>query len=86
MKMQTKYIVDGNTTVEVIEVGEYLVPAANLIYESKDYTLYESKLDVMYAKLLRDLANGKSLENFRSSKYYSYYVDRLKEENPEYYL
>lgn len=84
--MESKYIIDGNSTIEVIEVGDYLVPAANLIYKAEKYEIYDTKLDVMYAKLLRDLANGKVLENFRSSKYYLYYVQRIKEENPEYYL
>jgi len=84
--MQTKYIIDGNVTIEVIEVGEYLVPSANLIYKSSNYVKYDTKLDVMYAKLLRDLSNGKDISNYKSSKYFNYYVERLKEENPEYYL
>jgi len=84
--METKFIIEGNTTLEVVEVGDYLVPAANMMFKSKDYTLYNNKLDVMYAKLIRDLSNGKDMSSYKRSKYYQYYVDRLKEENPEYYI
>lgn len=44
MYLETKYIINGNTTVgviEVIEVGEYLVPAENLIYKTANFVKYD---------------------------------------------
>lgn len=86
MKPSTHYIIEKDSVVPVVKINdEYLVPA-NVIFKKRDFKVYDSKLDALYDKLLRDLAKGKSLENFRRSKYFKYYTERLKEENPEYYL
>lgn len=84
MSPKTKYIIDGNGVIPVIDVGDgYLVPAST-IFPKKDHVVYDDKMDALYEKLVRDLTKGKPLENFKSSKYYKYYVARLKEDHPEY--
>lgn len=44
----------------------------------EDY--YDDKMDAMYANFVR---RKKHIENYKSSKYYKYYLKRAKKENPE---
>lgn len=84
MKTAMKYIIDGDGVIPVFDVGGgYLVPASN-VFPKKDHVVYNDKMDAMYYKLIRDLAKGKPLENYKSSKYFKYYMKRIKEEHPEY--
>jgi hypothetical protein len=86
MKPEVRYIINGASVIPVVEVGDdHLVPAHDMI-ERKDIPVFNSREDARYHCLLRDLENGKSIENYKSSRYYKYYIKRLKEENPEYIL
>lgn len=86
MDIDSKYIIDGASVIEVIEVGDnHLVPAS-VMFDKKDYQLFDTRLDARYYCMLKDLQKGKNIENYKSSKYYQYYIERLKEENPEYLL
>lgn len=63
---------------EFVRVGD--------VFTVRDYEMFESKKDAMYAKLIKELESGKSLDNYKRSKYYKYYVQRLKKENPEFII
>jgi len=86
MKPETKFIIDGNSVISVVEVGDgYLVPA-DVIFKKKDNQLYNSREDARFYCMLEQLEKGKDITNFKSSKYYKYYVERLKKDFPEYIL
>lgn len=86
MKPEVKYVLNGATVVPVVEVGdEFLVPAHEM-FRKENCPVFGSREDARYHCLLKDLEKGKSIENYKSSKYYKYYIERLKEENPEYIL
>jgi hypothetical protein len=81
-----KYIIHNGQVHGVYEINEnYSAFSENLI-DTSDITLYGDRMDAMYCKLVTALSGGKPLENYRSSKYFKYYVDRLKIEHPEYAL
>ena len=82
----TKYIIDNSVVVPVVQVNEEWLVPANTLFNKKDNIVYNSKLDAQYFLMLSNLKKGKSLENYRSSKYYKYYIDRLKDENPEFMI
>lgn len=84
--METKFVLDGASVIEVIEIGEYLVPAANMILKTADHQTFESREDARYHCMLEGLKKGKDITTFKSSKYYKYYIERLKKENPEYII
>lgn len=84
--MKIKFVIDGSSVIEVIEVGEYLVPVANMVFKTKDHEMYETREDARFYCMLEQLKKGKDITNFKSSKYYKYYVERLKKEHPEYII
>lgn len=84
--MNSKFIIDGASVIEVVEIGDDLLAPAQTIFKRGDYDVYDTRLDARYHSMLRDLQNGKSIYNYKSSKYYKYYIERLKEENPEYII
>jgi hypothetical protein len=86
VKPEIKYIINGASVLPVVEVGEEYLVHASLLFKKKDNQLYESRIDARYQCMLEDLKKGKRLENFKSSKYYKYYVERLRVENPEYII
>ena len=84
MSLKEKYIVCGNDVVPVYELANGDLTIAADIFKANDYIVYTNRFDAMYAKLIKDLQRGKSLENYRSSKYYKQYIERIKKENPEF--
>jgi len=81
-----QYMIHGNQVLSVIDIGGgYCVLAGDMI-RTNGSTLFDSKNDAMYAKLLYELERGKDLRKYKSSKYYKYYIERLKKENPEYLI
>ena len=86
MKPKEKYIIDGGNIVPVYDVGGGWFVIATDFYDATKYTLYDDRMDALYVKLVNELNSGKPLENFRSSKYYKYYVERLKKDNPEFVI
>jgi len=81
---------NGNTFV-YLEVGDFLIPSQfkNYIVHKDDLKadhIFDSKEELKYYSLVLDLKSGKPLSNFKRSKYYKYYISRLKEEYPEYVI
>lgn len=85
-KPKEKYIIDGGQILPVYDVGNGWLVIATDFYDAAKHTMYDDRMDAMYAKLVRDMQRGKPLENFKSSKYFKYYIDRLKKENPEFII
>jgi hypothetical protein len=83
--MKSKYIIDGYKVIEVFEIDDYLVPCS-VLFDKAEHQLYNSREDARYYSLLEQLDRGKSIEDFKSSRYYSYYLERLKRENEEYLI
>ena len=86
MKPKEKYVLDGGNVIPVYDVGGGWFVIATEFYDATKYKLYDNRMDAMYDKLVKDLQTGKPIENYRSSKYYKYYIDRLKKENPEFII
>lgn len=86
MKPKEKYVLDGGNVIPVYDVGGGWFVIATEFYDATKYKLYDNRMDAMYDKLVNDLQTGKPIENYRSSKYYKYYIDRLKKENPEFVI
>jgi hypothetical protein len=84
--IETKFIIDGSSVIEVIEIGDGLVVPANVIFEVRNHELFESRKDARYHSMIKELEKGKSIENFKSSKYYKYYLNRLRKDHPEYLI
>lgn len=83
--MDKKYIIDGYKVVEVFELDDYLVPCS-VLFDKAEHRLYDSREDARYYSFLDQLDKGKTLNDFKSSRYYKYYLERLKKENEEYLL
>lgn len=90
IEMNTKYLVEPNGNVRHVldlginEKGKNEFIEVRDIFTLKNFELFETKRDAMYHKLIKELKSGKPLSNFKGSKYYSYYLKRLKKEHPEY--
>ena len=83
---ESKFIIDGSSVLEVIEIGDgFLVPSAT-VFKREKYILFDSREDARYFCMVQDLKKGKPIEQYKSSKYYQYYLERLKEEYPEYVI
>ena len=84
MKPPKKYIINNNVVFEIFEANdEYLIYDPHFI-KKENSIIYENKNDAMYAKLIQELSKGKDITNFKSSPYYTMYIERLKKQNPEY--
>jgi len=85
-KPETKFILNGANVVPVVEIGDdYLVPA-DVMFKKEQHTIYESRLDARFFCMLKELEKGKALEDYKKSKYFKYYVERLKKEYQEYII
>lgn len=81
-----QYIVDGKCVRPIVDIGNGAAVHASEVFSIKDKHLFGTKKDALYAKLINELAEGKSIFNFKSSPYYKYYIERLKQQNPEFIL
>jgi hypothetical protein len=82
--MKIQYVIDGNAVYGVIPLGNDEYVLTSNVFTKRNLEMFDKKKDALYAKLIRDLKGGKPLKNFKTSKYYQYYLERLKKENPEY--
>ncbi len=85
-KEREKYILCGKDIVPVYELADGQLIAAGDIFDRTHFTVYTDRKDALYDKLINDLKTGKSIDNYKSSKYFQYYVNRLKKDNPEYII
>ena len=81
----TKFINVAGQTLEVVVHGEYAYPVGSG-FKIQRYQLHDTKFDAMYEKFLHSLKRGKPYTNYKSSKYYKQYLERLKKDYPEYFI
>lgn len=94
LDLTSKYMLTRNGVVlNVISLGlnekgeeEFIEVKDVFTVKNKTFKLFDTKRDAMFNKLIIDLKAGKPLDNYKRSKYYNYYVKRLKVENPEYLI
>ena len=61
----------------------YLIPPESVVKVAKD-SVYFKKKEAQYELFKhRILHNSTTVWNFKSSKYYDYYIERATKENPE---
>lgn len=90
-ELTTKYIYHGGSVQSVLDLGineqskNEFVNVSD-VFTVKNPNIFETKKDAMYYKLIIELSNGHKLENYKRSKYYKYYLKRLKNEHPEYLI
>jgi len=83
------FVVNGTNTTTYFNIGGYLVPEDSNITTFEDVkaeAVCSELKEARYLAMLCGLKRGKSIENFKRSKYYEYYLERLKEEHPEYII
>jgi hypothetical protein len=86
MNTNEKYIINGEHVIAVYHVGDNTYTPKTTIFHREPDNVYTNKMDAHYANLIKQLSKGKPLENYKSSKYYDYYIQRLTEDNPEYLI
>ncbi len=84
-KNHYQYILNSKSTLTVVKVQlgneTYLVDPSMLIPNT--HKLY-TKEDGQYELFKRAIESGKSIKNYKHSKYYKMYLERAKFENPEF--
>lgn len=91
-ELVTKFILDSAGNVLAVfdlginDKGQREFVNVGDVFTLKNYQMFDTKKDAMYAKLVRELGHGKPLKNYKRSKYYKYYLQRLKKEHPEYLI
>ena len=87
--MEVRYLVRGGTIEKYHLIGEYYVPAIVTplkIDEIKHDYEFDDLFEANYCKLCYNLKRGKPFKNYKGSKYYKRYVERLELEYPEYLI
>jgi hypothetical protein len=81
------YYTKGKHVYAYYNINGTLIPYSSETYVEADIkhdAKFSSMEEARYSTLLLALKSGKPIQNFKSSKYYKYYIKRLKEDNPEY--
>ena len=86
MKIVPKFALTNGNVCKVIELGDDYLVEIDKIFSAKNVQLYNNKEEAMFQKLVQELKRGRNLKNYKRSKYFSYYKERLKEEYPEYLI
>ena len=91
MNESEKYLITGDSVQNVQKIYEdgdnyFFVPSNQIFTIKKDKTnlIFKNKFDAMYFLLVKRLKSKKStLKNYKSSKFFKQYIERLKIQNPE---
>lgn len=87
-KPETKYLVVGTELIPVVVISEnWVVPASQIIeIRPETSTIFDNKEDGNYYKMVKKLDSGVSIDNYKSSRYFGFYMERLKDEHPEHVI
>lgn len=80
------FIISGRSVFEVYDLGNSKYVQVEALFTVENENVFETKFDAMYANIISNLQKGKPLSNYRASKYYNEYIERLKVEHPEYII
>jgi hypothetical protein len=87
--MKIVYYQIGKNVQAYFEVDGYLIPYSSGVCKEDqipfDTKCYE-KREAKYNAMLYCLRNGKTINSYKISPYYDYYVERLKKEHPEFLI
>jgi len=91
LELSLEHHVDKRGNVyQYYNINGYLIPKATQISLEFDIkpstTIFKTIKEARYCSMLVDLGRGKNINNYRSSKYYKYYLSRLKKDHPEYLI
>lgn len=85
LKDKTQYIIHNKSTSAVVEVTldgvKYIVDPKMLSLSNQP--LY-NKEDAYYKVFAQCIKDGTPVKNYKRSKYYKFYINRAKIENPEF--
>lgn len=88
--MKKQFIYDGYSVYEVYEV--YVLNKNKFVYSydikniQNDVIFFDEKIDALYTQFLKNIKEGTPLKNYKRSKYYKIYLERLKKDYPEYVI
>lgn len=86
-KPEISHYFNGSQVVRVVHIKDDYYSFSNAVFKIDDvHNIFLDKNDAMYQQLLHKLNNGTALNNYKGSKYYGYYIERLKNDNPEYLI
>lgn len=84
--MKTHFVLLPDGVIEAYDLGDGDFVQVSEKFKCEPSDVFETKFDAYYAHVVRRLQNGTPLSNYKSSKYYNEYVERLKKEHPEYII
>lgn len=82
--VKTSFVISGNNVTEVVEYNDYFIPYYNEFFLKSETISFDTREEAMFQKALSSIIEGKPVEKYKSSKYYDYYLTRLKQDYPEY--
>jgi len=75
---------------QYVEIKGLLIPFGVDFYSIDDLPsnkeLFRNHKDALFSMLLFRIKRGVPLSNYKKSKYYKYYLERLQKDHPEYLL
>ena len=82
------YVLSEKNVTEYVQIKDddgfiHVVPANAILKITKDENIFTNKYDAQYALFRNRRRNGVPLTNFSRSKYFKYYCDRARDEDPE---
>jgi uncharacterized short protein YbdD (DUF466 family) len=90
LELQQVYRIEGDSVVKYTIIGEtdinYIAVPSGFEIMAKKNQFFSDRFDALYSKLIINLSKGIRLSNYKSSKYYKRYVERLKEDHPEWLI
>jgi len=71
-----------------IEIDGLYVPQSSKIYTKEEIVnnaeIFNTKEDALYARFIESMQNDSKLSNFKGSKHFNMYMERLQKEHPEF--
>lgn len=84
--LEIKYVIINAIVYPVYDLGDDNFVQITQVFKQKDVKIFNTKVDALYTCVIQRLQNGAPLSNYKSSKFYNEYVQRLKIEHPEYII
>lgn len=84
-KPAEKYVVIADQLIPIADFGDWGCPMSSII-SLQDADVFESREEANYYKMVKRLDKGVSIDNYRNSKYFQYYKEKLEKDHPEHLL
>ena len=83
---ETKYVLIHGEVTEVVDLGNNLYTPPHSLMSVPPNQVFSDRREAMFQKALLEIKKGKSYTNFKVSKYYKYYLERLRQDHPEFLI